>query len=57
MGWVVRRQTGSHAIMKKDGEGCLLSIPLHNEVSLGTLRGLVRSAGLTDERYREVFDS
>jgi predicted RNA binding protein YcfA (HicA-like mRNA interferase family) len=46
-GWQVVRQSGGHIIMVKQGEIATLSIPDHREVAKGTLRSLIRSAGLT----------
>jgi predicted RNA binding protein YcfA (HicA-like mRNA interferase family) len=47
LGWRVARQSGSHIIMVKEGEAITLSIPDHREVAKGTLRSLIRMAGLT----------
>ena len=50
-GWEVARQRGSHIIMVKAGRNVTLSIPDHKEVARGTLRSLIRSAGLTIEEF------
>jgi predicted RNA binding protein YcfA (HicA-like mRNA interferase family) len=50
-GWEVARQRGSHIIMVKGGQNVTLSIPDHKEVARGTLRSLIRSAGLTVEEF------
>ncbi len=46
-GWQVARQSGSHIILVKEGETVTLSVPDHREVAKGTLRSLIRTAGLT----------
>jgi len=46
-GWRLVRQSGSHMILVKEGELVTLSVPDHKEVAKGTLRALIRSAGLT----------
>ena len=46
-GWNVARQRGSHIILTKPGEMTTLSVPNHPTVAKGTLRRLIRSAGLT----------
>ena len=51
LGWQVARQRGSHIIMVKDGEIATLSIPDHKEVARGTLRSLIRTAGLTVDKF------
>jgi predicted RNA binding protein YcfA (HicA-like mRNA interferase family) len=50
-GWEVARQRGSHVIMVKTGQNVTLSIPDHKEVAKGTLRSLIRSAGLTVQQF------
>jgi len=53
LGWQVVRQRGSHIIMVKDGEIATLSIPDHKEIARGTLRSLIRTAGITVEEFCE----
>lgn len=53
LGWQVARQRGSHIIMVKDGEIATLSIPDHKEIAKGTLRSLIRTAGITVEEFGE----
>lgn len=54
LGWAKVRQTGSHIIMTKSGEVVTLSIPDHNPVAKGTLRTLIRLAGLTVDEFAAV---
>jgi predicted RNA binding protein YcfA (HicA-like mRNA interferase family) len=51
LGWQVARQSGSHVIMVKESEMTTLSIPDHREVAKGTLRSLIRAAGLTVSEF------
>jgi predicted RNA binding protein YcfA (HicA-like mRNA interferase family) len=51
LGWEVARQRGSHIILVKEGEMATLSVPDHKQVAKGTLRSLIRSAGLTVEAF------
>jgi len=44
-------QVGSHVVMTKPGLRVNLSIPQHKELSVGTLRALIRHAGLTVEEF------
>jgi len=46
MGWRVARQRGSHIILVKPGHIASLSVPDHREVARGTLRSLLRAAGV-----------
>ena len=51
LGWTVARQRGGHVIMTKPGELVTLSVPNHSTVAKGTLRTLIRSAGLTVDEF------
>ena len=55
LGWQVVRQSGSHIIMTKEGEIATLSIPDHREIAKGTLRSLIRAAGLTVTEFVDSF--
>jgi predicted RNA binding protein YcfA (HicA-like mRNA interferase family) len=50
-GWQVVRQRGSHIVMVKPGHIATLSIPEHRTVARGTLRSLIKRAGLTVEQF------
>ena len=50
-GWQFDRQRGSHVILVKEGHSATLSVPDHREVARGTLRSLIRAAGLTVEEF------
>ena len=52
LGWIFRRQMGSHMILTKPGSIASLSIPDHRELAPGTLRKLIRLAGLSVEQFR-----
>ncbi len=46
-GWRQARQKGSHVSVVKPGVNVNLSVPLHRELDRGTLRKLIRLAGLS----------
>jgi predicted RNA binding protein YcfA (HicA-like mRNA interferase family) len=50
-GWTKARQRGSHVIMVKAGHIASLSIPQHRELAPGTLRSLIRAAGMSIEEF------
>ena len=52
-GFEVKRQRGSHIIMTKAGCSETLSVPDHRELKPGTLRALIRKAGLTIDQFEE----
>ena len=56
-GWRVVRQRGSHMVMIKEGILVVLSIPNHRELKRGTLRGLIRKAGLDVEGFTSLLQS
>ena len=49
------RQCGSHVVLKKQtpegAVGCV--VPLHRELAIGTLRGILRQAGVTPDEFME----
>ena len=53
IGFVRRRQTGSHVVLRRFREegdlGCV--VPLHDELAVGTLRGILRQAKVTPEEF------
>jgi predicted RNA binding protein YcfA (HicA-like mRNA interferase family) len=53
LGFVRVRQRGSHVVLKRqtpEGEaGC--AVPLHRELAVGTLRGILRQAGVSPEEF------
>jgi predicted RNA binding protein YcfA (HicA-like mRNA interferase family) len=55
LGWQIARQRGSHIIMVKDGENVTLSIPDYKEVAKGTLRSLIRAAGITVDEFTRLL--
>jgi predicted RNA binding protein YcfA (HicA-like mRNA interferase family) len=54
-GWQTMGQVGSHLVMTKSGSRANLSIPQHKELSLGTLRSLIRSAGMSVDDFLELL--
>ncbi len=51
-GYRFHRQKGSHLIMIKDGSVCQPVVPMHSkELKKGTLRSIIRQAGLTPEEF------
>lgn len=48
-------QVGSHLVMTKPGQRANLSIPQHKELSVGTLRALIRSAVMTVDDFLSLL--
>ena len=55
LGFEQVRQTGSHVVMKKETEegkiGCV--VPVHRELKIGTLSGILKQAQVTVEEFTE----
>jgi predicted RNA binding protein YcfA (HicA-like mRNA interferase family) len=55
LGFEQVRQTGSHVVLKKETEegtiGCV--IPVHRELKVGTLSGILKQAQVTVEEFTE----
>lgn len=53
LGFAQVRQRGSHVVLKKStsegAAGC--TVPLHRELAIGTLRGILRQAKVTPEDF------
>ena len=49
LGFEVKRQRGSHIIMRRGDSGCV--VPNHREVKVGTLAGVLRQAGVSAEEF------
>jgi len=55
-GFVVDHHTGGHAILYKAGHPNPVTVPMHpGDIKSGTLRRIVRDAGLTVEEFRELL--
>ena len=46
VGFVLRRQEGSHMILRRDSPFAQVVVPDHRELDRGTLRAILRQAGV-----------
>lgn len=53
LGYALDHQTGSHMVLRSV-TGRRLSVPNQRELAKGTLRALLREAGLTKEQFEEL---
>ena len=52
----VHHQTGSQIILRQNKEPFRrLTIPNHKEISIGTLRAIIRQVGITREEFVKLF--
>ncbi len=55
LGYEIDHQTGSHIIMRQNREPFRrLTVPNHKEIARGTLRALIRQAGLTVKEFEKL---
>jgi predicted RNA binding protein YcfA (HicA-like mRNA interferase family) len=50
-----KRQHGSHIIMRRDDPFAQVVVPDHKELDRGTLRAIIRQAGLTVEQFNALL--
>ncbi|GCL43070.1 type II toxin-antitoxin system HicA family toxin [Anabaena sp. FACHB-1250] len=55
IGFVVDRQRGSHIILVREEPRTTISVPDHKELDRGTLRGIIRQAGLSVDEFIELL--
>jgi predicted RNA binding protein YcfA (HicA-like mRNA interferase family) len=53
LGFSQVRQRGSHVVMRRGSQGC--AVPLHRELKVGTLAGILRQAGVDPEEFVKVL--
>jgi predicted RNA binding protein YcfA (HicA-like mRNA interferase family) len=55
LGFIRVRQRGSHVVLRKETPegvtGCV--VPLHKELAIGTLRGILRQAQVTPDEFMD----
>ena len=54
LGYVMDHQTGSHIILRHSNMR-RLTIPNHRELAKGTLRSLLREAGISRDQFIEIL--
>ena len=53
LGFEQVRQSGSHVIMRRESRGCV--VPMHAEIKVGTLAGVLRQAGVSTEEFTSAL--
>jgi len=54
-GFVFRRQSGSHMILRRDQPYARAVVPDHKQLRSGTLRRIIADAGLTVEQFIQLL--
>ncbi len=55
LGFQVKRQHGSHIILRRDVPFAQVVVPDHSELDTGTLRSIVRQAGVAPEELLRLL--
>ena len=56
IGYELDRQRGSHVILRRnEPPHRRLTVPDHREIAKGTLRGIIRQAGLTVDEFSDLL--
>ena len=55
-GFVLRRQRGSHMILRRDEPFARVVVPDHSPVRVGTLKRILNEAGLTLEDFSRLLE-
>lgn len=55
--WHYLRNNGDHMVFSKPGSRQNLSIPDHRELDPGTLRGIIRTMGMTVDEFLAALKS
>lgn len=50
-GFYLKRQTGSHLILRRDEPFAQVVVPDHRELDSGTLRSIIRQAGFSVDEF------
>ncbi|MFZ2360536.1 MAG: type II toxin-antitoxin system HicA family toxin [Anaerolineae bacterium] len=55
VGFYFKRQTGSHMVMRRDDPFAQVVVPDHRVLDRGTLRAIIRQAGLSVSEFLELL--
>jgi len=55
LGFYQLHQSGSHIILRRDTPRTTISIPNQREIRRGTLRAIIRQAGMTVEEFTDLL--
>ena len=55
IGFYLKRQEGSHMILRRDDPFQQVVVPEHKELDRGTLRAIIRQAGLSVDEFMKLL--
>ena len=54
-GFYFKRQEGSHIVLRRDDPFAQIVVPDHKELDRGTLRAIIRAAGLGVDEFKRML--
>jgi predicted RNA binding protein YcfA (HicA-like mRNA interferase family) len=54
-GFYLKRQEGSHMVLRRDNPFGQLVVPDHKELDRGTLRAIIRQSGLSIDEFMKLL--
>lgn len=54
-GFYLKRQEGSHMVLRRDDPFAQVVVPDHKELDRGTLRAIIRQTGLSVDEFIKLF--
>jgi predicted RNA binding protein YcfA (HicA-like mRNA interferase family) len=55
VGFYLKRQEGSHIILRRDDPFAQVVVPDHKEIDRGTLRAIIRQTGLSVDEFTKLL--
>ena len=55
IGFYTKRRRSSHIILRRDSPFAQIVVPDHKELDRGTLRAIIRQAGMAVEEFRRLL--
>jgi len=55
VGFYIKRRESSHVILRRDNPFAQVVVPDHKEIDRGTLRAIVRQAGLSVDEFLKLL--
>jgi predicted RNA binding protein YcfA (HicA-like mRNA interferase family) len=55
VGFYIKRQHSSHIVLRRDNPFCQLVVPDHKILDRGTLRAIIRQAGLSLDEFSSLL--
>ena len=54
-GFVVKRQKGSHIVLRRENPYALVVVPDHKRIDTGTLDSILEGAGMSNEEFMKLL--